>query len=569
MAKPPKKIPGSTTADASTTTTRAQSDSPESPRGDIAHSLPDMTGVDPTPDSSSSTVQSERVGQRPSVIVSHMPERQQAPSAHHASMDRSADSSTLQASAVETPIDTGVHPRIYLDVEVAALLTNAQSSPEGIRYDKHKKTYVDMEAGTVMVRRNPDGSFQQTHAGETSPSGDLIEQIPGSRLWRRVEPTATTSKRPQPDVDSTPVETADAIPGPSKRARLESAIDVSANADKLMEALFSRQAGALDLSSGQWRNWAKATRPETGDSIEIDGAYYQIVSRERTPDTGLVYLQHPGFALAGGFDAFETMLRNNPSHQPKWALKRDGQWRVLENHLPFEMPMTQYVSTAFRHLSSHCEGVIARAVFDHSTQSAAPDNHSLSTMVLTVRHWINRVNNEAPTTPGLLDPLMLLPSLPTQPDRLYPGGILSLPSSSTAAFVRVDFDPQKFPGHWDAYSAAPTPAHLRTLFSTLLRENGYSVNPSSRALQEGALIFHREGVTAVFVLKLPRITGNRVPRPTLPGAEISSSVFQSRLTVPAQQELNIHLARNQVVYLMGGVQQTEPGKSTLFMVREG
>lgn len=568
MAKPPRKIPGTTT-DPSTTTTRPPSDSPASPRSATPHSLPDVTGGDPAPGSSSTTGLPEAVGQRPSVIVTHMPDPQANSPVRPSGANRSADPSMHQADTVEVATGAVNRPRIYIDADAATLLTSVDSSPDGIRYDKHKKTYVDMEGGTVMVRRNADGSFQHTHAGESSPTGDLIERIPGSKLWRWVEPTATTSRGPEPEVVLPPAETADTMPGPSKRPRLDPALDVSSDTDALMQTLFSRRADALDLSSGQWRNWGKAIRPETGDSIEIDGAYYPIVSRAGQPDAGLVYVQHPGFAPVGGYDAFEHMLRNEPSHQPRWALKRNGRWRVLENQAPFEMPMTQYVATAFKHLSNHCEGAIARAVFDHSTQSGAPDNHALSMMVLTLRHWLDRVNNEAPTNRGLLDPLMLLPPLPTQPDRLYPGGILSLPASSTAAFVRIDFDPQRFPEPWNSYATAPTPANLRMLFSTLLQDNGYSVNPSSRALQEGALIFHREGIAAVFVLKLPRITGDSVPRPSLPGAEISSSLFQTRLTSAAKQELDNHLARNQVVYLMGGVQHTEPGKSTLFIVREG
>ncbi|MBC8998872.1 hypothetical protein IAI51_20295 [Pseudomonas sp. N40(2020)] len=565
MAKPPKKIAGSTSVDPSVSTPRALPDAPGALRLDAG----EIAGSDSTPGSSTATVMPEAIGQRPSVIVSQMLDVQQHSPTRRAGLGPSPDSATHQASAIDVPRGASPQPPQFIDPELAALLTSAESSAEGIRYDKHKKTYVEMDGGTVMVRRNPDGSFQQTHAGELSPSGDLIEQIPGTRLWRRIEPVTATAKRPQPAPDSSPVETAEATPGPSKRSRPEQTDNVSTDADTLMQTLFSRQAGVLDLSSGQWRNWAKVTRPETGDSIEIGGAYYQIVSRERQPDTGLVYLQHPGFAPEGGYDAFEHMLREDSSRQPKWALKRNGQWNVLENHPPFEMPMTQYVAGAFKYLSDHSQSAIARAVFDHSTQSRAVDNHALSMMVLTFRHWTDRVNNEAPTTRGLLDPLMLLPTLPTRPDKLYPGGILSLPSSSSVPFVRLDFDPQKFSGPWDTYAAAPTPANLRALFTTLLQDNGYSVNPSTRALQEGALIFHREGIAAVFVLKLPRIVGSSIPRPTLPGAEISSSVFQSRLSVTTQRTLDLHMAQNQVIYLMGGTQQTDQGKPTLFMVREG
>ncbi|MFJ2487882.1 hypothetical protein [Pseudomonas sp. NPDC087639] len=494
--------------------------------------------------------------------------QQLSPARQSRTADGAQDSATHQAINIDVSGSTDPRPPEFIFAEMAALLTSAENSPEGIRYGKHGTPYVDMEGGTVMISKATDGSVRHTHPGESSPTGALLEQIPGARLWRLKEPTNTRVKRPQPDVDSSPVETTEAIAGPSKRPRQESASSDTASTDALMETLFSRQPVALDLSSGQWRNWAKATRPENGDAVEIDGAHYQIVSRGGQPDTGLVYLQHPGFAPES-YDAFENMLRNEPSRQPKWALKRNGQWSVLESHPPFEMPMTQYVAGAFKYLSNHCSNTIARAVFDHSTQSGAVTNHALSMMVLTFRHWVDRVNNDAPPARSLLDPLMLLPKLPTQPDRLFSGGILTLPSSSAEAFLRIDFDPQTFSTKWNAYVSAATPANLRSLFITVLQDNGYSVNPKTRALQEGALIFHREGIPAVFVLKLPRITGNSIPRNSLPGSEISSTVFQARLSAAAQQALNTHLAQNEVVYLMGGTQLKESGEPTLFMVREG
>lgn len=556
MAKPPRKIPASTSADTSLPPPRP--DTPADTRAGTGLSIADTAGGSPTPGSSSAMIVSDVPGQRPSVIVNALPDplphslaqpTQAAPGA--------ADSTPPHAGAVEGAGNINIAP------ELAALLMNTPHTPEGFRHDKRGASYINMEDGSLwLVRRQPEGHYRQASAHDRNWLGAEVELIPTSKLWRRVEPTSTTAKRPQADPELPPAETA----GPSKRPRHEQAD--TARADALMESLISRQPNVLDLSAGQWKNWGKTSKPEQGDSIEIDGAHFSIVSTGGQPHTGLVYVQHPRFSPEG-YDGFEHVLINEPSHQPKWAIQRDGQWHVVENHLPFEMPMAQYVSSAFKYLSEHTERALARGVFDHSRQSKALDNHALSMMVLTFRHWHDRINNEAPTTRGLLDPLMLLPRLSAQPDPLYPGGLLSLPPSNAHRFQRIDFDPQKFPGEWAEYAAAPTPANLRNVFGTLLRNNGYTLHPSSRALQEGALIFHREGVAAVFVLKLPRITGHSIPRPTLPGSEISGSAFQARLTPAAQRELNIHLAQKQVIYLVGGVQPTGPGKKSFFIVREG
>lgn len=560
MAKPPKKIPAATSTDTSLSPPRPETSADT--RTDTGLSVPSSEGGSPTPGSSSSMIPHEVPGQRPSVIVNTLPDPRPHSLVRPAQPAQgAADATPPKASAMDVPDNVNIAP------ELAALLKNTPPTPEGFRHDKRGASYITMEDGTLwLVRRQSEGHYRQASAHDRNWLGAEVEKIPASPLWRRVEPTATSAERPLADLERPPVETIEVVAGPSKRPRHEQAD--TAPADALMESLISRQPNVLDLSAGPWKNWGKTNKPEHGDSIEIDGAHFSIVSTGGHPQTGLVYVQHPRFS-PDDYDGFEHMLINEPSHQPKWAIQRNGQWHVVENHLPFEMPMTQYVSSAFKYLSEHTERTLARGVFDHSRQSRALDNHALSMMVLTLRHWHDRINNEAPTTHNLLDPLMLLPRLSAQPDSLYPGGLLSLPSSTARTFERIDFDPQKFPGEWAEYVASPTPANLRNVFGTLLRNNGYTVNPSSRLLQEGALIFHREGIAAVFVLKLPRITGNSIPRPTLPGAEIYGSEFQNRLTVAAQRELKAQLTQKQVIYLVGGVQQTEPGKKSVFIVREG
>lgn len=563
MAKSPKKIPLLPPPDNAANPTRPVTEPPAGSHGDTGHSVPALTGTEPTPGTSTGSA-ADLAGRRPSVIISQMPEPEFHTPARRVSSEGASDLPvTGQATpAIDSASAANLRPATFIDPALAALLTSADTSPEGIRYDKHKKTYVDLEDGTVMVRKHPDGSYQQTHPGELSPTGERVEQIPGSKRWRQV-----ASNRSPTDADPLVVEISEPMPGPSKRPRLNEPTSATDEAGILVESLLSRQPDALDLSAGQWRNWGKATPPESAVSIEIDGAYYPIVDQGIHPVTGLVYLQHPGFA-PGRYDAFEQMLRHEPTRQPKWALKRDGQWRVLESHLPFEMPLKQYVANSFKYLSDHSLSNLARAVFDQTHPFGTVTGHGLSVMTLTFRHWMDRVNNEAPMR-GLMDPLLMLPRLAVEPFTMVPGGVLSLPAPSPRFLQRIDFDPQQFPLEWGTYAAAPTGASLRTLFSTILRQNGYTINATPRAMSEGALLFHREGVAAVFVLKLPRVTGSTIARYSVPGVEMASPAFQMKLSQAARHTLNIHLAQNQIVYLVGGTQLIAPDKPTLFMVREG
>lgn len=563
MAKSPKKIPLSPQPDNTANPTRPVTEPPGGSHGDTGHSVPALTGTEPTPGTSTGSG-ADVPGRHSSVIISQMPEPEPHVPARRASAedDPRLPGASQATPAIDSAIGTDLRPATFIDPALAALLTSADSSAEGIRYDKHKKTYVDLEHGTVMVRKHPDGSYQQTHPGELSPTGERVEQIPGSKRWRQVAPN-----RSPVDADPVLVEANEPTPGPSKRPRLDEQTSAAEEAGILVESLLSRQPDALDLSAGQWRNWGKNTPPESGASIEIEGAHYPIVDQGIHPVTGLVYLQHPGFA-PGRYDAFEQMLRLEPSRQPKWALHRDGQWRVLENHFPFEMPLKQYVANSFKYLSDHSQSNLARAVFDQSHPLGTVTGHGLSVMTLTFRHWMDRINNEAPMR-GLMDPLLMLPPLPVQPFTMVPGGVLSLPAPSPRFLQRIDFDPQQFPLEWGTYAAAPTGPSLRTLFSTVLRQNGYVINTTPRAMSEGALLFHREGVAAIFVLKLPRVTGSTIARYSVPGAEMSSPAFLAKLSHVSRQTLTTHLAQNQIVYLVGGTQEIAPGKPTLFMVREG
>ncbi|VVN66988.1 hypothetical protein PS718_00161 [Pseudomonas fluorescens] len=564
MATPPKKIPGSSSSSVPPSSRTPSPDSLAGSRVDLGPVLPGMegTGADPTLNTSSASLWSGASRQQSSALVSPMPDLQSPSPTRQVSTQGVSTASRI--SGADASASLGLQHPFILDAVLAEQLKQKPISPEGIRYDKRKKPYVEMEDGRMVMVRKVQNDYRQTNSREASPTGDWVEYLPDKQKWREVPPAEMTAKRTHPEADLA-INPEDAIAGPSKRARLASETDSEAGAEALAQHLLSTPPSPLDLSTRHWKNWGKTTKPESGESIEIQGKHYSIVAQGLGPETRLVYLQHPGFKPKR-FDAFEEMLRETPSHQPKWALKGGDQWNVLDKP-PFEMPMTQYVSRTFNTLSDHSVQAITRALFDRASLPDGINNQGLSTLALTFRHWMNRASYEPPPH-AFSDPLVMLPRTPIQSDSVTPGWRLTLPPPRPDLLQRLDFDPQRFPGLWQTYQTTATPASLRNLFSALLQDNGYVVYSTSRPLNEAALIFHREGVRAVFVLKFPPITADTVRRHTAVGFELTRADFQARLSDAGREALNTHLARDEIIYLLGGIQHSASAP-TLFIVREG
>lgn len=501
---------------------------------------------------------------RPSVIISPAPATRTA-----SSTDRVADSLALHAMPNEPYALAGTSgserfsPPVYINPGSVLQLKRKASGAVGFLYDKRNKPYVELHDGVVMVGKSTDG-WRQTHAGESTPTGQRVEQIPGSTLWREIDPSRQTTR---PMVDPVIAEPAPVLAVPARRISAQEQTLAASNTRALVADLVSHQSTALDLSTGHWKNWGRTTRPESGASIEIEGLHYRIVAQNLGPDSGLVYLQHPGFS-PDRYDAFENMLRHEPSRQPKWALKRDGLWKVLDNHPPFEMSQAQYVYAAFKYLSDQSIDNLAREVFDRISLPGGITGHGLSVMTLTYRYWLDRVNNEAPGL-GLSDPLLMLPILSNPPGSLTGSGLLALPAHDANVLQRLDFDPKRFPRQWDTYTAAPTAANLHGLFVHILQDNGYTVTASTRQLEENAVVFSPPNIAALFILKLPPVSGDHVPRYTVPGSNFTDPGFLAMLNAQNKQALQRFLDRTEVAHLVGGIQHLSAGNPTLFIVREG
>ncbi|QRK85970.1 hypothetical protein JN757_09435 [Pseudomonas granadensis] len=538
MAKPPKKIPRLSSTQTPTTSTHPSPAVKGTSAGDSGQSAASVITASPFPDTRAT---------RPTVTISEPPASDTA-----LSMTRAGDSVQQHALGTEPPTSgspstsEGSSETVFINPEFATQLTRKRNSEEGFLYDKRNKTYVELQEGIVMVGHAADG-WRQTYAGESTPTGKKVEQIPGSTLWRE-----TASVSPISLVQSAPATQRSPAPSDTRT---------------LIDNLVSRQTEALDLSAGPWQNWGKSTRPESGDSIEIDGLHYPILAQNLGSESGLVYLQHPGFAL-DRFDAFESMLRDEPSRQPMWARKRDGHWQVLDGYPPFEMSPSQYVATAFRHLSQRSSSNLARAVFDRASLPTGINGDGLSVVSLTYRHWLDRVNNVAPGF-GLAEPLLMLPKLSTPPGSTPGAGLLALPDYNSTQLQRLDFDPSKFPAQWAAYTAQPSALNLRTMFLNLLQDNGYIFAPPTNLLVENALIFHRPDIAGLFILKLPLVSGDQVPRYTAPGSNFADPDFLAGLGAENKRHLDQYLSQVEVAHLVGGVQRLSADTQTLFIVREG
>ena len=444
----------------------------------------------------------------------------------------------------------------------ASWLTKAQDASDGIRYDLLGQMYVDMEDGaTYQMRKHADGRYQLASRRERNLLAVTVEQVPGSQLWR-VAPAHGT---PLPDTAQRRhqvVEPDEPTPGPSKRPHL--ADDPPAlHSQALLDDWLQGPPVVAGPSISEWTNWGKARKPKWNDSIEIEGRHYIIVPQNVRADTQLVYLENPLFKPER-FDAFEQMLTDTPTWQPKWAVKIADKWTVVENR-PFEMPLSQYVAKSVKLLSQASSSAIARAVFNRANDSEVINGNGLRVLFDTFYHWENRSTSQAPTR-DLADPLLMLPTLPAQLNADLLGHSLSLPSPVDPTFQRIDFDTRQFNQQWNV--AVNTPGiSLRKVFGDLLEHSGYAVDRTSRLFSEDTLLFKREGLDAVFMLRFrPANPDGTLHRQWQPETELTMPALRTLIARSKWKQL---LEPGKVVFLIGGLQKLADDHSLLFIVREG
>lgn len=545
MVKPPKPASGSTSPGTSPTATTHLADRHQTNRLNFSTPETETTAAQHTVADTDGTLP-ESSPRQPAVSVSHLPDG-----------DRHFAAGTSSAHEAKPLI---AEVMVYLAPEDVARLTKPQSPQNAIRYDKHRQPYLDTRAGTVRVRKNAGGKYQLAFASTRASPAIVFEPIPGTTLWQ----TVPLSERPRPD-SHRPLSEPDAPrPDPSKRHKLADDPDGATHAQTLRDSLLSDNPQALNLSYSLWRNWGTTRWPKSSAWIDIDGLHYPIVRQTLDADTQIVYLQHPLFVPAL-YDGFEHMLRERPSLQPKWAVKREDRWIVIDGRVPFERPLSQYIGATFKCLSDESVSTVARAFFNQANRSEVIDGHGLAAMNQTFRYWSDR-SNLAGLRPELVEPLLMLRTHP-QPDS-SPSAALTIPSALGEGLQRLDFDPGRFPQHWNEYAAAPGLRNLRRLFARLLEDDGYVVNTASEALGEDTLIFHRETIDRAFILKILRGTEATLRRATLPGTDSSDTLWQT-LIGTQQRPLHLYAQQQKLVHLLGGIQTDTQGQTTLFIFREG
>jgi hypothetical protein len=445
-------------------------------------------------------------------------------------------------------------------------LAEKLSTPDadGIRYDKLKRTYVDLaDGGTVMVRKNADRDYQATSAIELIPSGPVLESIDGMTLWQRKalintaagESPQMAGHQPLPDAEN-------AGPGPSKRPRRDENVDAS-------DAVTPPNAANLNRNPYLWASWGKTTKPDSVESVQIGQLHYHIVPKgplaNRLP---IVFLQHPEFAPSR-FEVFERMLHEAPSLQPVATShhvgtntrKVDGAVRL------FEKTLTRHVADAFNGFTEPTSRAVAKRLFELSSGSEEINGGGLASMMQTFRYW------EGQTTigvKGLGDPLDILPvaSGSDGPRRIVP----LHSAESVVPLQQLNFKPESAPA-WRDYTERPTePGQLPLLLASILERSNYRVflpaNVNNVKLPPPTLVFNRPNHNKVYFLKLGRVDTDAIVITPPHAPELADPVLSARIGAEAHQLLLAADARGDVVWLMGGVQHLPGGSPSVFIIKE-
>lgn len=280
--------------------------------------------------------------------------------------------------------------------------------------------------------------------------------------------------------------------------------------------------------------------------------------------TEVAFLEHPRFSPSR-YEDFEQMLHDDPSLQPRWAVRKNNQWEVLDNPLPFEKSLTAYVAETFRDFSDASLNDVARSVFNQADRSNVINASGLMVLKQTFRNWADPSTARIPRR-ELGDPLLLLPII----TRTTATGWLALtPSDAAGTLRRLDFAPHHFSTEWNNYTAAPSNYNLKRLVGSVLVRNGYDVFPLTQEHRGPTLVFTRANHDAVFFMKLGRVDGHAIKDITPPGNELSDPHLTTRIGEQARAKLLTAYGQNKVVWLLGGTQITSSGWQSVFIIREG
>jgi len=459
-------------------------------------------------------------------------------------LDTSANGKTVFMQ----PSDASAKQTLQVILPVLAeKLTKADA--KGLRYDKLKRTYVDVvEEGTVLVRRNVKGEYQASTASELTPSGPVLESIAEMTLWQRKPQRTASPKRP-------PV-TQDARPGPSKRPRLDDEIETGGT-----EANIAPVTATTTPNPYLWASWGKITKPDAVESIQIGQLHYPIVPQGPMADKlPLAFIQHPQFAPSR-FEAFERMLHEAPELQPVLAY-RSGQapQKVLGTRHVFEKPLTQYVADSFKGFTDQTSRVVAKRLFELSSDAEEINGSGLARMMQTFRHWEGKSMRGLP---GAGDPLDMLPVTPSSD---VSRRIVSLlPAESVKILQQLNFNPSY---HGMIYANDQTATNLKKLFVNILNDSGYDTLTPEAVTHRNTVVFKRPNHPKVYFMKLGRTVTDdiEIRTPLIP--ELEDPLLIKQMSANTHQTLVAANARNDVVWLIGGIQHLPERSPSIFIIRD-
>ncbi|WP_435035709.1 hypothetical protein [Pseudomonas neuropathica] len=426
---------------------------------------------------------------------------------------------------------------IFVDPYLATLLPVRHQSQDGIRKGPIGTTYVDIDGGTVQVRRNEQGEYKQASATTKNVPDITFERIPGQFLWRRkLQTTTDTQQAPQPGSARAINQSEQPGPSPNKRPRLPEDSD-------------SLDPIVLMGISAIWKGWGTTTKPSAGDSIKFGGKHFAILDQPTHVVDAYAFIKPPLFS-ATGFDAFEKLLLTTPELQPRVAVKvadRTGQgsdtWNIVESR-PFEKSLTQYVSDQFPYLSGPTASKAAREMFNRASYSGQITGSGISALFETFKFWENRpmfVGDNRFVRQDLSDPLVLLSPLATDVD-----GHMRMPRPSAEDLRTIEISPELLSGSQHRRGGRTT----RALFKDLLSAHGYSITHEFSPSLGDALVIKRTGVEHVFIMFMDKIQNNTVFLSN-PITWLQKRILVDNMVTHVKDDLVEHLHANRIIFLLG------------------
>ncbi|MHC8318826.1 hypothetical protein [Pseudomonas sp. LB3P31] len=444
---------------------------------------------------------------------------------------------TMPAGPSSTATSTNTLPVKLVNPQVAQRLPAANEA--GIRWH-NLRSYVELkDEGMVQIVRNTDGEYQVTHGQEWEPSGPVLERVGHTTQWQR--------------------KVADTDGAPAKRPRLEGN-DEPANPDARGDDSFSLSSShPASENPYLWVSWGKVDEPVAVDSIPIGGLHYRTVPTGTKNRQFVVYLQHPDFPLAG-FDGFEQMLHSRPWMQPLPIIPGGG---VDATHRMFAKPMVESVAEAFPDFSPITARAVARQLYELSSDSPVMNRDGLYTTALTLRHWKEKA--------GIFDPDFENPIdlLPVAPRVVSDNRVIDMaPPLPGESLRRLDFSIANVRTAWDTYATAPSDHALKLLVAYVLARNGYEIFPLQNHHRPPKLVFRRKGHEKVYYLKLGVAENNAIAVNPAPVPELADPSLPAHVGVDAVLELAAANARNNVVWLLGGIHTSPTGWQSIFIMKE-